>query len=415
MKVVILGAGEGTRLRPLTFTCPKILLPIANKPILEHAIERTKEREIILVINYMKDKIIEFFENLDYEIVFVEQGDTLGTAHAISCVEKYVDDDFIAINGDIVYDQHLKDNIVSFHNKKNSKATLTVKKIEKPSGYGVVKFENYKVKNIVEKPKKINNAEYVNLGFYVFDPIIFDYIKQTQPSKRGEYEITDSVQLMLSEENVFAFPYEGTWVDIGRPWDLLNANQCLLSDIKKDLKGECENNAKIIGNVKIGEETKVRSGSYVEGPAIIGNHCDIGPNCYIRKGTSIGDCVRIGNAVEIKNSIIMDKTRIGHLTYVGDSIVGRECNFGAGTLVGNLRLDEKNILVTIKGEKIDSGMRKLGAIIGDRVRTGLNTTINPGITIGHDSFIYPGVNLMEDLPPNTVVYAEQKIVKKKKV
>ncbi|MFQ6050581.1 MAG: bifunctional sugar-1-phosphate nucleotidylyltransferase/acetyltransferase [Candidatus Hydrothermarchaeota archaeon] len=414
MKVVILAAGEGTRLRPLTLTSPKVLLPLANKPLLKHVIERTKEREIILVVNYMKDKIKEFFENNDYEIVFIEQGDTLGTAHAISCVEKFIDEDFIAINGDIVYDQSLKDDIVSFHFKNNSKATLAVKKIRNCSNYGVIKLEGYKVKNVVEKPEKTENMEYVNLGFYVFDPIIFDYIKKTKTSKRGEYEITDSIQLMLSEEDVFAFPYEGTWIDIGRPWDLLTANQYFLSDLKRELGGECENNAKIIGNVKIGKGTKVRSGSYIEGPAIIGNHCDIGPNCYIRKGTSIGDYVRIGNAVEIKNSIIMEGTRIGHLTYVGDSIVGRECNFGAGTLVGNLRLDEKNVFVTIKGEKVDSGRRKLGAIIGDRVKTGLNVTINPGVTIGHNSFIYPGVNLMEDLPPNSIIYAEQKIVKKRK-
>ncbi|HMK46308.1 MAG TPA: glucose-1-phosphate thymidylyltransferase, partial [Methanocella sp.] len=133
------------------------------------------------------------------------------------------------------------------------------------------------------------------------------------------------------------------------------------------------------------------SGAYIVGPCIIGENCDIGPNCFVRASTSIGDDVHIGNAVEIKNSIIMNGTKIGHLSYVGDSVIGERCNFGAGTKVANLRLDEKTITVIIDGKKVDSGRRKLGCIMGDGVHTGIGSLINVGTSIGAGASIGPGV------------------------
>ena len=123
---------------------------------------------------------------------------------------------------------------------------------------------------------------------------------------------------------------------------------------------------------------------------MIGEHCDIGPNCFIRASTSIGNHVHIGNAVEVKNSIIMDHTKIGHLTYLGDSVIGSRCNFGAGTKVANLRLDEKSIPVILKGQRVDSGRRKLGCIMGDDVHTGIGALINVGTVIEAGAHIGPG-------------------------
>ncbi|HSD59015.1 MAG TPA: glucose-1-phosphate thymidylyltransferase, partial [Methanotrichaceae archaeon] len=135
------------------------------------------------------------------------------------------------------------------------------------------------------------------------------------------------------------------------------------------------------GAVSVGKETVIMTGAYIEGPVIIGENCKIGPNCYIRPYTCLGNDVRVGNAVEVKNSAIMDGTKIGHLSYVGDSVIGENCNFGAGTICSNLRHDKANIKSYIKGQKVDSGRRKLGAIIGDDVKTGIHTTIYPGAVI----------------------------------
>jgi bifunctional UDP-N-acetylglucosamine pyrophosphorylase/glucosamine-1-phosphate N-acetyltransferase len=180
------------------------------------------------------------------------------------------------------------------------------------------------------------------------------------------------------------------WMDIGKPWELLEANEYFLSNLQPAIKGEVEPFATLKGAVSVGEGTIIRNGAYIVGPVIIGNDCDIGPNCYIRPGTSIGDNVRIGNAVEIKNSIIMKGTHIGHLSYVGDSIIGERCNFGAGTKVANLRHDGRTIRVMLKGKLTDSGRRKLGTIMGDDVHTGINSMINVGAVIESKAMIAPG-------------------------
>jgi len=160
-------------------------------------------------------------------------------------------------------------------------------------------------------------------------------------------------------------------------------------------------------NVTVEEGALVRSGAYIEGPAYIGKNSDVGPNCYIRPYTSIGEEVRIGNAVEVKNSIILDGTHAAHHTYIGDSIVGAHCNFGSGTKVGNLRLDAGNVIMTLRGKLTDTGRRKLGAVLGDGVQTGINSMVNPGVKMGSESAIGPGAVLYEDLPSNRCVLVEQ--------
>ena len=171
------------------------------------------------------------------------------------------------------------------------------------------------------------------------------------------------------------------WIEIGRPWDILKANESLLDSGDHAILGEVEPNAFLHGRVSVGSGTRIRSGSYIQGPVSIGENCDIGPNCFIRPYTSIGYNVRIGNAVEIKNSTIMENTNVAHLSYVGDSVIGSHCNFAAGTVVANLRHDGSEIQSYIKDEKVNSERRKLGVIMGDDVKTGINTTIYPGTVI----------------------------------
>jgi bifunctional UDP-N-acetylglucosamine pyrophosphorylase/glucosamine-1-phosphate N-acetyltransferase len=140
------------------------------------------------------------------------------------------------------------------------------------------------------------------------------------------------------------------------------------------------------------------------GPAIIGKDCTIGPNAYIRPSTSIGDGCKVGNSVEVKNSIIMDGTKVPHLSYVGDSVIGERCNLGAGTKIANLRLDEKEVMVVVNGKKTGSGRRKLGAIIGDDVKTGINATIDVGTIIGENSFIGMGALAKGTIAPGSKVF-----------
>lgn len=173
----------------------------------------------------------------------------------------------------------------------------------------------------------------------------------------------------------------------------------LLADAESQNLGEIEDNVVIKGTVSIGKGTIIRSGSYIVGPVSIGQNCDIGPNCYIRPSTSIGDDCHIGNAVEVKNSIVMKGSKIPHHNYVGDSVIGEGCNLGAGTKIADLRLDKKDIRIA----NIDTRRRKLGAIIGDRVETGINACINVGCIIGNNTHIGPGAVARGVIAPDSTI------------
>jgi bifunctional UDP-N-acetylglucosamine pyrophosphorylase/glucosamine-1-phosphate N-acetyltransferase len=236
-----------------------------------------------------------------------------------------------------------------------------------------------------------------NAGLYLFTPAVFPAIAQTPKSPRGEYEITDSLQLMMDGGQVVAYQKIGYWLDLSYPWNLLPANESILSEIEAENLGEIEDNVVIKGAVSIGRGTVVRAGSYIIGPVTIGQNCDIGPNCYIRPSTAIGDDCHIGSAVEVKNSIIMKGTKIPHHNYVGDSVIGEDCNLGAGTKIANLRLDEKEIWVAGHNTR----RRKLGAIIGDGVKTGINVSIDVGTVIGNNAHIGPGAIVSGIIAPES--------------
>ena len=193
------------------------------------------------------------------------------------------------------------------------------------------------------------------------------------------------------------------WRDVVYPWDLLDANEEILKKLKSKNNGQLEKNTNIKGTVLIGKNTKIMSGSYIEGPVIIGDNCKIGPNCYIRPFTSIGDNCHVGNACEIKNTIIMNNSNTPHQNYVGDSIIGENCNFGAGSKVANLRFDKKNIKTKVNGNKIDTKRRKLGVIMGDNVQTGINSMMNTGSSIGNNCYIGLGTIVSGEIIPNTRV------------
>ena len=392
MKAVILAAGKGTRMFPLTNSRPKVMLPIVNKPLLEHILEAVKEAGItqfLIITRYCNKTIENYFgdgKNWDISIEYIHQPSFGGTADAIKLVEKQVNGKFIVINGDMVIDSDHINKLI----KSRGDAVISVKRVEEPSQFGIVTVDNEHVKSIVEKPE-YSESKLANAGIYLFDNRVFKYISMTPYSSRDELEITSTLSLMINSGlDIGHIEIEGTWIDVGRPWDLLSANEVMMSHLDGRCEGIIEPYATLNGDISIGKGTIIRNGAYIVGPVKIGRNCDIGPNCYIRPGSAIGNDVNIGNAVEIKNSIIMNKTNIGHLSYVGDSIIGTNCNFGAGTKVANLRHDGNSVRVFIKDKLIDSGRRKLGVIMGDNVHTGINTSINTGTIINSDQCTMPG-------------------------
>ena len=182
------------------------------------------------------------------------------------------------------------------------------------------------------------------------------------------------------------------------PWDLLRANEAWVGGLETSaLLGEVHASAVLEGIVHLGAGSRILPGVFIEGNVVVGAKCRIGPNCYIRGHTSIGDGCHIGQSVEIKNSLILSRTNVGHLSYVGDSVLGEAVNFGAGTVVSNFRHDGKNHRSMVAGELLDTGRRKFGAIVGDGVHTGIHTSIYPGRKLWPNTSTRPGEIVQRDV------------------
>lgn len=417
MKAVLLAAGAGERLQPLTATRPKHLLKVAGKPILQFCLEAVKHagiNEAVIITHYMGEAIQGCFGDgtkLGLKLTYVNQPKILGTGNAAATAEPFLDGDFVLVYGDLLFGEDAVKTVVSKFKSGKTAAVMGVVPVDHPENYGIIEqTTDGAVKRIVEKPAP-NKApsNLANAGVYAFSKEVFDKIDQTKASIRGEWELTDAIT-MLSEEGKTVLAAElkkDEWFDVGRPWDLLDANVWALKRMDYRVLGKVEEGAHLIGPVTVAESARIRSGAYIEGPVFIDEEADVGPNCYIRSGTSLGRKTRVGNAVEIKNSIIMDGTHVGHLSYVGDSILGEKCNLGAGTITANLRFDDGQIKMMIKDKVVDTGRRKLGAILGDNVKTGIKSLFMPGVKIGANSWVGANFMVERDLPPNSIALLKQ--------
>ncbi|MFQ6127390.1 MAG: bifunctional sugar-1-phosphate nucleotidylyltransferase/acetyltransferase [Thermoplasmata archaeon] len=407
MKAFILAAGEGTRMRPLTANIPKPLLPVAGKPFIVHMIDGLREagiKEATILIGWRGRRVKEHLKdgkNLGIRIRYEEQEKRLGTAHAIGLAEKHMKQKFLCMNGDIILPPEPLRDFIEFSRGKGNVVGLT--RVEDSRSFGVVDLKGDIIQGIEEKPER-PKSDLINAGIYVFQREIFEVISKTKKSPRGEYEITDSLKILMKKKKVYGFVVPNDWIDVGRPWDLLSANSILMKSIESKTDGELEKNVIVEGEVRIGKGTRVRSGTMIQGPVVIGEDCSIGPNSVIRGSTYIGNGCKVGAGCEVKNSIIMNDTHIPHHNYVGDSIIAERCNLGSGTKIANLRLDEGNIRVFIKGRKIDTGLRKLGTIMGDDVKTGINASIDAGTIIGEGSFVGPGALVGGFISSNSRIY-----------
>jgi UDP-N-acetylglucosamine diphosphorylase / glucose-1-phosphate thymidylyltransferase / UDP-N-acetylgalactosamine diphosphorylase / glucosamine-1-phosphate N-acetyltransferase / galactosamine-1-phosphate N-acetyltransferase len=406
LRAVVLAAGKGERLWPLTETRPKPLLPIATKPIIQHTLEALVDggvRQIVLVINYKGEALREKLGEgsaFKCEIEYVKQQTPRGTADAVATTSASLKDEdrFVVVYGDDYYEkQAVKDFLARA--EQNEGITMATAKVEDASQFGIVDASNGRVTRIREKLLR-REPGLVNAGLYLMTSSVFSSAKKTTRSKRGEFELTDSLRLLIDqEESVQSHVLkDGDWLGISYPWDLIEANQrAVMAEKTRLIRGKVEDGARIEGPAVVEEGTVVKAGSRIEGPVHIGKDCEIGPNAYLRPFTSLGEDVKVGAACEVKNSIVMAKAKVPHLSYVGDSIIGEGCSLGAGTITANLRFDDAPIKSKVRGVQVNSGRRKLGAILGDEVRTGINVSIFPGIKVGPGAWLGPGAVVEKDV------------------
>ncbi|MDH7517875.1 MAG: sugar phosphate nucleotidyltransferase [Candidatus Thermoplasmatota archaeon] len=372
MKAVILAAGEGKRLRPFTETMPKVMLPVCNKPILEHVFDAVKKsgiNEIIVVVGYKKEVIMEYFKDYnDIKIKYVVQDKQLGTANALLKAKNHIKDAFIVLSGDNIIDQNSISNLI----KDKSKYSMLIKEHPHPSKYGVVFLEKQSLKQIVEKPKE-EIGRFISTGIYKLPKNIFNKIEKL--SKQGIHDLSSVIQSIVEDGENINTIIAKSWMDIVYPWDLISVNELMITDAGSSKAGLIEKNVTIKGNVSIGNYTKIYSGSYIIGPAIIGEGCEIGPNVCIFPSTTIGNNSIIHPFSEIRNSVIMNDVHIGSNSFISHSIIAR------GTIIGN-NFSGYAGKATIETEDEFKKLEVIGAMIAEDCNIGPHNVVEPGTIIG---------------------------------
>jgi glucose-1-phosphate thymidylyltransferase len=328
MKGIILHGGVGTKLRPLTHTGPKQLIPIANKPISQYVLEDLKNSGIteiaIILGNIYQEKVKEHYGNgqkFGVTIQYIQQDEPKGIAHAVSLCKEYVKNQpFIVYLGDNLIKGGINAFVKKFENSHDD-AMILLCKVKNPQRFGVAKIDkNGKLTQLIEKPRE-PPSNYALTGIYFFRPSIFETIKQLKPSLRGELEITDAIQLLLEKDYKVSYQIvQGWWKDTGTPEDILEANRLVLDELRPEVRGKIESDSSVQGRVSIGVNSTIKKNALIRGPAIIGENSVIEAKVYVGPYTSIGSHCAIKRG-EIENSIIMDNCTINIEERMTDSII----------------------------------------------------------------------------------------------
>lgn len=333
MKGVILSGGTGSRLRPITQTGPKQLIPIANRPVLEYAIKDLREAGIteigVVLGNKGRREIQELLgDGSDYgvEITYIVQGNPLGLAHAAGCARDFVgDDNFVMYLGDNILKSGVTELVRSFESG-NYGAGIALQQVDNPQAFGIADVDSDgNVIRFIEKPDD-PPTNLALIGMYVFSPKVFDVIDELEPSWRGELEITDAIQELLNEGyEIDSHVVTGWWKDTGKPKDILEANRLVLEDKDLDINGVIEDGATTEGRIEIAESATIEEGAVVRGPVSIAEHTTIKSETYIGPYTSIGPSSTLEN-VHIENSVVIGDSTITADGRIMDSLLGRNAN-----------------------------------------------------------------------------------------
>lgn len=388
---------------------------LVGKPIIHHVIDTLKEaglKDYIIVVGHCGEQIKKYLKdgsNLGVNITYTVQKASIGMADALKTTEDLVDDNFFVVNADDIFESSLIQQMTRKFKDGNADILLSCKPVEETWKFGIIHVEGDQVIDFVEKPPK--GKEPSNLavvGVYILTKKIFDYYKKI-PVSDHQYE--DAILQFIKDKNIVnTVSYGGFFAGYKYPWDLFKINKHLMDNkIRKQIVKESatvSKRATIEGKVYIEKGTKVFEGACIRGPCYIGENSIVGGNSLVRDYSSLGRACVVGFSTEIKHSLIGDDCWF-HMNYIGDSIISNNCLFGAGTVTANFRFDEKNVQVWVGDKRIDSNTSKLGAIIGDNCKTGINSCLEPGVKIGPQSMVGPNVDLQTDLEPHKIIFVNR--------
>ncbi len=375
MKVVVLAGGYGTRLRPLTYSRPKPMLPLAGEPILQSIIESVASEgfnDIIVTTNYFREQIIDYFgdgSDFGVRLVYPEEEKPLGTAGSVKKCEKCLNETFAVIQGDNITEIKFK-HLLNFHREKGGVATIALLPVDRPHQFGIAQLDSdNRVLRFKEKPRPEEFfSDFASVGLYILEPEVLDYI----PSSI-EYDFAKDVfpKLLISGEKIYGYPASAFWVDIGVPENYMKAVRWILSKLegKRLAENATVKKASIRGPVEIGEGTRIERGAEISGPVVIGNDCLIRSNSRIAANSVIGSDVRIGEEAGVAGSLIYEETQIGGGSYLNHCIVAEKCKVGS-----DVKIDEMSI-VGASCEIGDSVRLHKGSRIWPKVRIAANSNV----------------------------------------
>ena len=406
MKALLPVAGNGTRMYPLGVTTPKALIRILNKPLIEWTLQALVENGVddvvivtsagtfgSLIKDYVEQEIVAK-QKYPLKISLIVQEQQLGTAHVIHVAKDSFaeNEDFLFLYGDDLYGPK---NIAAVLAAPN--LAVIGKEVTDPEKWGIFQAnEAGDLLNVVEKP-----AEFVgnlaNIGCMKLNSRIFKLYNQLEISVRGEYEITDSLQLLAKQEKITVIAAPDYWIPIGYPWHILEATEYFLQLQTSTIDGEVDSSVHQAGTLVLPKSSKILADCHLEGNILIGENVTIGPGARIRGSTVIGNNSHVGFSVEVKNCVLGENVHIAHLAYLGDSIIGDDVNIAGGSMIANWRHDDQPIATPIKGQMVSTDRKKFGAVIGAHVRLGVNTSVYPGRKIWPNLSTRPGQIVDKDL------------------
>lgn len=412
MKAVFLCGGIGKRMHPITED--KFLLKFLGKTLLEHQIETVKRagiNDFVVICNrFNEEKVKSYCNPLKLKIEFAVQEEPRGMADALISAKHLLDGEILVINANDYCDVGAYEKILN-EDKKNVDSIILGYKVSSyfPGGYLRTNERNELIE-IVEKPGEGNEpSDMINIVIHYHKDAkrLIENFEKTESENDDVYERAMS-KMVGDGCKIKVIPFSGTWIPFKYPWHAFDLVKYFLDNMEARISrtAKISPTATIEGKVIIEDNVKVFEGASIKGPCYIGKNSVVGTNVLIWNYSQIGDYSVVGCSTEVKHSWIGDNCWF-HSNYIGDSVIANSCFFGAGSVTANFRFDEKTVKVNVADKRIDTGLDKFGAIIGDNCKTGINVSIMPGVKVGPNSVVGPGVVLDEDLESNKIISVKQ--------
>jgi bifunctional UDP-N-acetylglucosamine pyrophosphorylase/glucosamine-1-phosphate N-acetyltransferase len=419
MQAVILAAGDSSRFYPFNDS-HKSLVKVLGKPIIEHtllAVRKTGIKDVVIVIgenNGVKDQLAKI-DSFGLKIQFVIQDKASGMGDALLLAEKYIKDDFFLLHAHRVDFLESKEILESKRKEKNE-IVLLARKIKIPfdsNKLGILKIERDKVIEIVEKPFPGKEpSDLAVVGVYLLNKLFLSFLRKTL---KEHYSFEKAISEYANKENVKFATTDENNLSLKYPWDMLLFKNYMLSNLKKYISSTANiaSSAQLIGEVYVDENAKIMENAVIKGPCYIGKNVFVGNNAVLRNEVDIEENSVVGANIEIKNTLLMENSKT-HSGFIGDSIIGKNCRIGAGFCTANVRLDRETVKVVVNGQKIDTGLKSLGIMVGNGTRIGLKSSTMPGVIFGRNVIIGSGTTVMGNVEDNTKYYTKfQEVVVKK--